>query len=235
MQDILDFLAELAYNNNSDWFHAHRQQYDACRKTFEAFVSEYLKGLTKIEPLMATIEPKHCIWRINRDIRFSADKRPYKEWFGAFPAVPQHGKGPASGGKKSDRGGYYIHIQPGQCMFAGGIWGPSPELLNALRREIEANYEELEDIMAKPAWKRYFGDFDTYGMLKKVPQGFDKDFVHADWLKRRCYTFTHYLTDEEVCAPDFLDKALTIAKAAKPMNDFLNYTFEEYGEFPQRS
>ena len=235
MKETLEFLAELAVNNNKEWFDANRDRYQACRDRFVAFSTEYIARLTKIDPTLEGLQPKDCIWRINRDIRFSHDKRPYKEWFGVFPAAGVPGQ-PKTWGKKSMRGGYYVHIQPGQCMFAGGIWDPSKELLDALRKEIEANYEEVEQIMGRKEWQQYFGqDFDTmWGGLKKVPAGFDPTFKHADWLKHRAYTFSTPLTDEQVCAPDFLDRIAAIAAAAKPMNYFLNYTFEEYGEFPSR-
>ena len=234
MKEILDFLAELAVNNNKVWFDEHRAWYQECRDKFVAFSEEYIRRLIEIDPTLKGLTPKDCIWRINRDIRFSADKRPYKEWFGCFPAAGVPGQ-PKTWGKKSMRGGYYVHIQPGQCMFAGGIWDPTKELLTALRKEIEANYEEIEDIMASPSWQKYFDqDFDyTWGGLKKVPAGFDPEFKHANWLKHKTYTFSTMLTDEQVCAPDFIDEIVAIATAAKPMNDFLNYTFEEYGEFPQ--
>ena len=233
MRDTLNFLAELACNNNKVWFDENRARYQACREHFIAFAEEYIRRLSELDPSLAPLQPKDCIWRINRDIRFSADKRPYKEWFGCFPASGVPGQ-PKTWGKKSMRGGYYVHIQPGQCMFAGGIWDPGKELLQALRKEIEVNYEEVEEIMASKQWKRYFGqDFDAYwGMLKKAPAGFDPNFKHVDWLKHKTYTFSVMLSDEEVCSPDFIDKIMDIAKAAKPMNDFLNYTFEEYGEFP---
>ena len=226
MKEILNFLADLAVHNDRDWFHANKARYDACYKTFLDFSADLIAALTEIDPTLEGLQPKDCVWRIYRDTRFSYDKRPYKEWFGVFPAM--------KGGKKSQRGGYYVHFQPGNCLFAGGIWNPSPELLKALRSEIEANYEEVEEIMAAPAWQKYFGDFDTDYMLKKVPAGFDPNFVHADWLKRKAYTFSTPLTDAQVCASDFLKTIIDIAKAAKPMNDFLNYTFEEYGEFPVR-
>lgn len=230
MRDILEFLSELAVNNNREWFEAHREQYEVCQKRFMQFTAEYLRGLSAIDPQLSSLEPKDCIWRIYRDVRFSHDKRPYKDWFGTFPAAPSPGH-PKTGGKKSIRGGYYIHIQPGQCMFAGGIWCPTGDLLKALRQEVYANYEEVEAIMDSRKWKQYFGDFDTEWMLKKAPAGFPPDFVHIDWLKRKAYTFSTPLTDEQVCDNSFVNLALDIAKAAKPMNDFLNYTFEEYGEF----
>ena len=226
MKEILDFLTELSCNNNREWFNAHKDWYRDCHLRFEQFTGNWLARLADIDSEMASLQPKDCIWRIYRDVRFSHDKRPFKDWFGAFPAV--------KGGKKSDRGGYYIHLQPGKCMFAGGIWCPNKDLLRALRSEVLANYDEVEAIFANPQTSSYFHDFDTDQMLKKVPQGFPADFVHADWLKRKAYTFSYALTDEQVCAPDFMDLLMDLSCAAKPINDFLNYTFEEYGEFPDR-
>ncbi len=213
----------------------HKEWYQRCYARFVDFSAEYIRRLSQFDPSLSVLQPKDCIWRIYRDVRFSHDKRPYKEWFGCFPAAGVPGQ-IKTFGKKSMRGGYYVHIQPGQCMFAGGIWDPGKELLDALRKEIEANYEEVESIMASPQWRKYFtDDFDPYwGMLKKVPAGFDPDFKHPDWLKHKTYTFSTPLTDEQVCSPDFIERITDIASAAKPMNDFLNYTFEEYGEFPSR-
>ena len=235
MKEILQFLTELSANNNREWFAENKVQYQECYAQFVTFSAEYIRRLSELDSSLAVLQPKDCIWRIYRDVRFSHDKRPYKEWFGCFPAAGVPGQ-PRTWGKHSMRGGYYVHIQPGECMFAGGIWDPSKELLTALRKEIEANYEEVEDIMGSESWKRYFGqDFDPFwGVLKKVPAGFDPEFKHADWLKHKCYTFSTPLTDKEVCSPDFIDKIIDIAAAGKPMNDFLNYTFEEYGEFPSR-
>ena len=219
----LDFLAQLAVNNNREWFHAHKAEYDVANQQFVLFTEQWLERMRVLDPALAGLTPKDCIWRIYRDVRFSSDKRPYKEWFGVFPAE--------KGGRKSTHGGYYVHLQPERCMFAAGIWCPPADLLKTLRKEIEANYDEVEGIMATPEWRRFFTDFDTEDMLKKVPAGFDPDFVHADWLKRKSFTFSTRLTDEQVCAPDFVDHVMEISAAAKPMNDFLNYTFEQYGEF----
>ena len=235
MKEVLDFLRELSVNNNREWFADNKAWYQRCYATFVDFSEQYIRRLSEIDPTLKGLQAKDCIWRIYRDVRFSKNKNPYKEWFGVFPATGVAGQ-PRTWGKHSMRGGYYVHIQPGQCMFAGGIWDPGKELLDALRKEIEANYEEVEAIMAAPSWQKYFGnDFDPYwGMLKKVPAGFDPEFIHADWLKHKTYTFSTPLTDKQVSAPDFLDHIVDIAAAAKPMNDFLNYTFEEYGEFPSR-
>lgn len=226
MKEILDFLRELACNNNRDWFNAHKDWYKRCHEKVEAFTALWLEQMKELDPELASLQPKDCIWRIYRDVRFSHDKRPFKVWFGIFVA--------AKGGRKSDRGGYYIHLEPNRCMFGGGIWCPNKDLLHALRKEVMANHEEVEEIFSNPMTNKYFQDFDTDQMLKKVPQGFPADFKHTDWLKRKAYTFSTPLSDEEVCATDFLDKVMEISQAAKPINDFLNYTFEEYGEFPDR-
>ena len=235
MHDIIEFLTALSANNDREWFAEHKEWYQRCYARYVEFSAEYIRRLAELDPTLTGLQPKDCIWRIYRDVRFSHDKRPYKEWFGVFPATGVPGK-PRTWGKHSQRGGYYVHIQPGHCLFAAGIWDPGKELLTALRKEIEANYEEVEAIMATPKWKQYFGqDFDSeWGVLKKAPAGFDPDFKHIDWLKHKTFTVSTPLTDEEVCSPDFIEKIIDISAAAKPMNDFLNYTFEEYGEFPSR-
>ena len=233
MKQVLDFLSDLAQNNNREWFTANKQRYQEALLTFTQLASDYLEGMKRIDPMLADVTVKDCLWRIYRDTRFSKDKTPYKDHFGAYPAAPQPGK-PNSSGKHSDRAGYYLHIQPGQCMFAAGMWCPNSDLLNAVRREMVANYEEVEEIMAAEPFQRYFKDFEHSAMLKRVPNGYDPDFKHPDWLKQKWVIISTPFTDEEVCRPDFLKHLLEVAAAAKPMNDFLNYTFEEYGEFPDR-
>ena len=230
MEHILSFLSDLAANNNREWFAANRERYLSARERFTAFSADFIRRLAdEVDPDLHGLTPNDCIWRIFRDVRFSHDKRPYKDWFGVFPAAP-HKSNPKLRGKKSLYGGYYVHLQPGHCMFAGGMWCPPPELLRVLRKEIWANYDEVEEIMAREGWQRYFHDFDTYDMLKRVPAGFDPDFVHADWLKRRSYTFSTPLSDADVCSPDFLDRVLLLARIAQPMNSFLNYTFDLMSE-----
>ena len=226
MKEILDFLAQLSCNNNREWFAENKEWYQRCHQKFEQFVGAWLERLVEIDPDLAPLTPKDCIWRIYRDVRFSHDKRPYKVWFGAFPAP--------KGGRKSDRAGFYVHLEPDRCLFGGGIWCPNKDLLHTLRKEIWANYDEVEEIFSNPLTNKYFQDFNTDYMLKKVPQGFPADFEHADWLKRKVYTYSVPLTNEQVCSPDFLDLVTEISRAAKPINDFLNYTFEEYGEFPDK-
>ena len=233
MKRVLSFLTDLAQHNTREWFAANKERYKEALAIFTQLSERYIAGIQEFDDTMPGITPKDCMWRIYRDTRFSPDKTPYKNHFGVYPCAGQPGK-PQTMGKKSDRGGYYLHIQPGQCMFAAGMWCPNPDLTAAVRRELHANYEEMEQIMSAKPFQRYFGDFSQECMLKRVPAGFNPDFPHPDWLRQKWFIISTPFTDAEVCAPDFLEHLLDVTRAAKPMNDFLNYTFEEYGEFPDR-
>lgn len=216
---ILGFLTELVQNNNREWFQEHKPLYQDCKKDFELFVEQWIERMAELDPQLGLLKPVDCNWRIYRDTRFSLDKTPYKDHFGSFIA--------AHGGKRSQWAGWYLHIQPGQSMFAAGMWCPEPKLMKAVRTSLYDNYEEMEQIMADEHFKKYFTDFDKDYILKKVPSEFPADFKYADWLKLKMFSISCTLTDKEVCAPDFLDKFMDICIAAKPFNDFLNYTFEE--------
>lgn len=217
---ILNFLSELTCNNNREWFALHKGEYEACKADFELFVAEWIERMSKVKPELKYLTPKDCMWRIYRDTRFSPDKTPYKDHFGAFLAQ--------KGGKKSRYAGYYVHLQPnGACMFAAGMWCPDPDILKAQRMAILDNYEELEQIMDNQSFRRYFTDFDTDYMLKKVPAGFPQDFEHADWLKLKTFTISRILPERLVTNEHFIDALMDISVAAQPLNDFLNYTLEE--------
>ena len=224
-KNILDFLRALRENNCREWFSAHKKWYEEAHADALAFTEEWLAELVKIDPSIEGLTGKDCFFRIYRDIRFSANKLPYKTWFGIFAA--------RDGGKKSPYGGYYLHLEPDHCLFAGGIWCPEGELLKALRQDVYDNAEELEEIFAREDVKPYLQDFDTDYMLKTVPASFrqanpdfDPAWPHADWLKRKTFTFSYPLSEAKVASPAFLQQLLTLCKAGKPINDFLNYTVD---------
>lgn len=222
---ILSFISDLTENNNREWFNAHKDRYLEIKGEIDTFTTEWIARLAEIEPEVAQLKPSDCVYRIYRDTRFSSDKTPYKHWLGVYVAK--------KGGRKSLYGGYYLHFEPGQCMFAGGIWCPEPELLKTLRQDIYDNVDELEEIFARDDVRPYLQDFDRDYMLKTVPASFRQqnsdypsDWAHADWLKRKAFTFSHPLSDEEMNRPDFMDYLMTLCKAGKPLNDFLNYSVE---------
>jgi len=216
---ILSFIADVTANNNREWFAEHKDAYLAMKNEIDQFTAQWIERMIEIEPEVEGLQPKDCVYRIYRDIRFSYDKRPYKHWQGILIAK--------KGGRKSPYACYYLHFEPGDCMFCGGVWNPESDLLKALRQDVFDNAEELEEIFARPEVKKYFTDFSGDEPLKRVPAPFPADWEHADWLKHKMYTFCYPFTEKEMCAPDFLDKLMDVCKGAKPLNDFLNYTIDE--------
>ena len=215
---IFDFLKKLAANNNREWFKAHRETYDAVVSEVEALASILIARISFFEPAVMRLEPKDCMHRISRDIRFSKDKSPYKNHIGIF-VNPK--------GKKSLHCGYYLHFEPGNCMIAGGGWCPTTEMLRALRQSIADNIDEFKDIVTEPTFR---SNFPTIGMerLKTAPKGFPKDFPYMEYLQPKDYIIWRSVPDSFFSEPDFIDQTVKAFEAMKPYHDFLNYTIDEF-------
>ncbi|MDR2841460.1 MAG: DUF2461 domain-containing protein [Paludibacter sp.] len=218
-QSILDFLTELKTNNNREWFNQRKEHYDSLRKYFESLSSELIERIAEFDADIKGVTAKECVFRIYRDIRFSHDKTPYKTHFGVYIA--------ARGGRKSERGGYYLHLDPDGCLAATGVWCPTPSILKALRQSVFDNIDELNEICNTADFKKYNFSFAEDGKLKTVPAGFPKDFPQADFLKYKHYIVEKNLDAELLNAPDFTNKIIEIFRAAYPLNKFLNYTIDE--------
>lgn len=218
---ILDFLSQLIENNNREWFAAHKGEYIAAHEQFVAISEEFIRRVSLFDEQALGLRPQDCIFRIYRDTRFSLDKTPYKNHMGVYVA--------SHGGRKSIRGGYYLHLQPGASMMAAGVWCPEHEktVLKELRQSIYDNVDELNDIFANPKFRKHFKDFDKSYTLKKVPQGYPADFERADWLKLKMFCVERPMSDMEVTSDRFWDTLMSACQAAKPLNDFLNYTVDE--------
>jgi len=215
----LEFLQELAENNNREWFTEHRKRYDAAKKEMEALVKDLIKGIGEFENLPNT-EPKDCLFRINRDIRFSKDKAPYKQWLSA--AV-----GP--GGRHSGRIDFYVHIQPGESFLGAGMWNPTPKQLAKFRQEIDFNPEALKSIIEAPEFREYFPEI--WGeSLQRMPKGYPENHPDIALLKRKQLFFMHKYTDAEVTSPNFAKEIVNGCRLIKPYCDFLNYLFFEEEE-----
>ncbi len=213
MQQTLTFLTSLQENNNREWFEANRSQYEQCRQEFEQFIKNLLPELIQLEPDFAPLEPKNCIFRIYRDVRFSKDKRPYKTHFGAFFA---------GGGRKSTKAGYYLHIEPdGKSMLTGGIYMPPTEDLKKIRQEIDYNGEKLRNILNGADFATYF-DGLSGDKVKTMPKGYATDHPNIELLKMKDFTAVHMVPDKKVSNGNFMNYAITVWKAMKPLNDFLN-------------
>lgn len=219
IQNILQFLEELKINNNREWFAENKARYDGLRADFEKLSKDLILEISHFDEDIKHVEVKDCVFRIYRDTRFSHDKTPYKTHFGVFIA--------SAGGRKSQRGGYYLHLDPAGCFIATGVWCPQPDLLKVLRQSVYDNIDELNEIRHNPEFARYFKEFYDEDKLKTVPRGFPKDFPDAELLKLKHY-MVEYKLDEKVLESDnFIQQVAKIAKCAYPLNRFLNYTVDE--------
>lgn len=215
MQKVLEFLKDLAENNNKPWFDENRDKYLIAKKEIETFTTKLIQEFGEIEPSIANLEAKECLFRINRDVRFSKDKSPYKTNFG-ISINP--------GGKKSDLAGYYIHIEPGKSFVGGGMWMPMPEQLGKIRQEIDYNLEQFEELIKAPAFKKQYGTLNSGKeiSLVRVPKGYEADSPAAEYLKLKSFTATKQLTDNTIASKEFIEHCTTAFKALKPLIGFLN-------------
>ncbi|MFN4145786.1 MAG: DUF2461 domain-containing protein [Runella sp.] len=216
----INFLKELADHNNRDWFSTHRPRYEAAKKEFEQVVADVLKGVMSFEDFPNT-EVKDCIFRINRDVRFSQNKAPYKTWVSAA-------FGP--GGRHSGRIDYYLHIQPHDESFLGaGMWNPTPKQLAKFRQEIDFNAQELKNIIEESDFRAYFPI--AWGeTLRRAPKGYAEDHPEAELLKRKQLFFMHKYTDQEIQSEHFVNEVVAGCRLLKPYCDFLNYIFFDESE-----
>jgi uncharacterized protein (TIGR02453 family) len=213
-QTTLTFLNSLKDNNNRDWFLKNRTAYLEAKNNFETFVQNLINEIIEIEPIMKGLEVKSCVYRINRDIRFSNDKSPYKSHLGAF--IVRGGK------QNSDRfAGYYIHIEPGQSIIAGGAYMPPAPWLSAIREKIDEAPEKLLKIINSKDFLKYFGTLDGE-KLKKAPKGYPSDHPNIELLKYKSYLVVNKVTNDFVLSEKYFDHTMGVIKAMKPLNDFLN-------------
>lgn len=213
-KSTLKFLRAIKENNNRDWFLQNRGFYLEARENFEQFVQQLIYKLTEIEPILKGLEAKTCVYRFNRDIRFSNDKSPYKTHFGAFMV---------RGGKKNGDHftGYYFHIEPGGSIVAGGAYMPPSPWLAAIREHIDEEPEKLRKIIAAKDFLKYFGNLDGE-KLKTAPKGYPSNHPHIDLLRYKSYLVVNELKDDFVTSDRLYDHVINVFRAMKPLNDFLN-------------
>ena len=209
---IVEFLVDLKENNNRDWFKANKQYFEEAKQEFKDMVDFLIPALAVTNPALANLEAKDTIFRIYRDVRFGKDKSPYKISMGAIMA---------SGGRKSQFAGHYLHIEPGGSFLAGGSYSPPSDRLKDIRSEIYYNSAEFKSIISTGDFKKYFGEIEG-SKLKRPPIGFPKDFVDIELLKFKDYTVFHRINDSDISNPDFLNNAVGIFEKMNPFNNFLN-------------
>lgn len=214
-KDTFQFLKDLKQNNNRDWFLANKPRFEIAKNEFEQFITQLIGEISKFDPTIGHHSAKDCIFRIYRDVRFSKDKSPYKTHFGAHISAAA---------KKSDihsRAGYYIHIEPGASMLAGGAYLPQGPWIKAIRQEISYNAVELKSILAGSDFKQYFGEMEGE-KLKKAPRGYQPDHPEIELLKYKSFLASNNCPDKQVTSPDFPGHCAKVFKAILPFDQFLN-------------
>ena len=209
------FLKELKLHNDRDWFQKNRSRYDEIRLDHESFIQSIIDEISGSEQILKGLEAKTCIYRINRDIRFSNDKTIYKTYFGAFIV--------RGGRKNGDRfAGYYIHIEPGNgSMIAGGAYMPPAPWLAAIREKIDEHGENLLKIIRNREFADMFGEMEGE-KLKSAPRGYARDHPFIDLLKMKSFLVVKMIPDKVVMAEKFYDTIISACRIMKPLNDFLN-------------
>lgn len=229
-QLILQFLKEVAANNNRPWFQQHKDEYQAAKFDYEKGITQAIEALAAFDPEIAHLTVKDCVYRFYRDIRFSDDKSPYKRHFGAY--ICAHGK-------KALRGGYYLHVEPGSCMLAvGSYWLPT-NILTSCRNEIMGNIEEWRRAVENDNFVHFFGlpnenewekSDKGFGMeaLKTCPSGFPRDYEYIQYLRMKDYCCWKRVPDSFFEGENWLEEMVKVFKVAKPMMDFVNGVIDDY-------
>ena len=226
MKNTLEFLKQLAANNNREWFNEHKDEYLQVKGEVEEFTQKLINELAKIEPTASYLTRADCLYRIYRDTRFSADKTPYKNHIGIY-INPR-------GGKKSEFCGYYVHLEPGDCLVAGGAWFPESPLLKVYRSEIYSNVEEYLEIINNPEFSSHFKPY-WQEPLKTAPKGFPKDWEYMDLIKPKSFVFAASLADKDFSSKNVAGKIADLFRILKPYNDFFNFTLEQHPQLAVRT
>ena len=197
----IKFLKDLGQYNSKEWFEAHRQKYENARLDFETFIGELIRKHALKDPEIGDLTAKKCMFRINRDVRFSKNKLPYKTNMGA--SINR-------GGKKSVFAGYYFHLEPGESFIGGGVWMPMPGEVKKIRQEIDYCWKEFEHILNNKKFQKFYGQLYTGEdvSLVKVPAGFEKDNPAAAFLKLKSWLAMKELTDAEITSPELAARSI---------------------------
>ncbi|MCK6690889.1 MAG: DUF2461 domain-containing protein [Thermoanaerobaculia bacterium] len=202
----LQFLRDLSENNNRPWFQANKARYEAALENMKQFTHALEQALGETDHLDET-----TLFRIYRDVRFSADKSPYKNHFGIH----------FSRATKKRRGGYYLHIEPGASFAGGGFWQPNPQDLKRIRDEFAVDAQPVRQIMADATFQKYFGTIQGEE-VKTAPKGYDKDDPAIDLIRKKSFTVQRNFTDAEVLREGFLREVKLTFEAMRPYFDYMS-------------
>ncbi|BFG70677.1 DUF2461 domain-containing protein [Sediminibacterium sp. KACHI17] len=217
----LSFLKELKKNNTKEWFDTNRKRYESAKADFAALTQTVIQQLGKKDPFVAALLPKDCMFRMNRDVRFSKNKDPYKTNMGMYLS---------RGGKKSVFSGYYFHLEPGGNSFmGGGLYMPEPDVIKKIRQEIDYNWEAFHKIISNKKFKSIYQVLQREeGMvLSREPKGYEKDNPAIEYIKLKSWVATAPITDQLLTSDQLVKEIIGAFETLHPMITFLNNALEE--------
>ena len=217
LRDLTHFLAELSDNNNRAWFAMNRPRYDILRAEFLELVTDLIAEITEFDPPVARCDPKKALFRINRDLRFSKEKRPYKTTFSAS-ILPSGRKKPSEGGGPVY---YFVINASGQLDFGAGEYMPPAHRLRSVRQHIATDAQGFGKLLKDRKLQAAFGGFYEEGKLTRPPKGFTADLPHIEHIKLKSY-FVWKETALNLNAPDAVSTTLLAGfRAAYPLVTWL--------------
>ncbi|MCF8308633.1 MAG: DUF2461 domain-containing protein [Bacteroidales bacterium] len=221
LSTTLQFLKQLRHNNNREWFERNRKLYEASQKELQDFLDDLIPRLGDIDFTIGVQKGKDCMFRIHRDLRFTKDKTPYKNYRDAIIKP---------GGRKSPYAGYYLHIEDGNSFIGGGMYKPQKANLDAVRNKIYFEHEDFRAILNSDIFRDYFGSPDPSFKLKRMPVGYSEEHPAADLLKYKSFIVLYPLEDEDLLDDDLTDVTLEVFQTMKPFNRFFNEAIDEKEE-----
>ncbi len=217
-KSTLLFLKNLQKHNTKEWMDANKTAYIAAKSDWENLINQVIAECTKWEPQLAGQEAKKCTFRQNRDVRFSKNKDPYKNNFGASIKID---------GKKSPYAGYYIHAQPYACFLGGGFYMPEPPVLAKIRQEIDYDLPAFTKIIKSAAFtKAYPAGVSKENTLVNIPKGYAIDNPAAEWLKLKSFVATSPLPEDVLTSPKAVAHIVATLKGLQPFIQFVNRAVE---------
>ena len=211
MLRVFEFLNDLKNHNNREWMQDNRQLYLESKEEVTELIQKLINEISQFDSGILGLQPKDCIFRINRDIRFSQNKDPYKNNFGA--AI-------TAGGRKTGNPSYYLHIAPEKSFFAGGMYMPSAGRLKKIRQEIDYNASELKAILWGDTFYKTFGDIRGQA-LKTCPRGYSSDHPDIMLLRLKSFLVKKDLTDRSFHSPHYFSRLISLSEMIYPFNKYL--------------
>jgi len=212
LAQISDFLTLLEKNNNREWFQKNKAMYQQAMESWQQIVRLLISEISEFDQEIRVLDPKKCIFRIYRDVRFSHNKTPYKTNFSAS-MKPE--------GRKSPFGGYYLSYSPEELTVAGGIYQPEPTLLAKIRQEIDYNPGPLLKIINAKKFKTVFGQVDGE-KLKRPPKGYSAEDENIELLKHKDFIVYQQLKTNAMDPKKRLKQVGASFQLIQPFNAYFN-------------